>query len=325
LNPNLKDGYEQEWNLTLEKSFGANLISAAYVGNKGSDLYTFETLNYTSPGPGLIQPRRPFTNIGGANYEDSSTDANYNALQLRGERRVAKGLAFTASYTWEKAIDTSDGTYIEGASDTYQQPLNHAAERSLAQYNVANALSLSYIYELPFGHGQTFLSGVSPTANELIGGWQVQGITTIASGPWLSYVTLGWDNLNNGEGASYPNRICNPNLGGGHSDAQKIAMFFDTACFVAPDGGTPTAPSYVFGDSTRHPINDPGSEEWDFAIQKEFAIGEKVRLQFRGEAFNIFNRANFGPPDTTFGTPEFGTITSANPGREIQFGLRLVF
>lgn len=324
LNRNLKDGYEQEWNLTAEKSIGANLISAAYVGSKGSDLYTFESLNVPPPGPGPLQPRRPYQNLGAFTYQDSSTDANYNALQLRGERRVAKGLTFTASYAWEKAIDTSDGTYIEGQGDTYQQPLNHAAERSLAEYNETNALTFSYIYELPFGHGQTFLNAISPTANELIGGWQVQGITTIASGPWQSFVTNGWDNLNDG-GTSYPDRVCNPNLGGGRSNAQKSAMFFNTACFVAPSGGTPVAPSYVYGNSTRHPLADPGDEEWDFAIQKAFGIGEKAQLQFRAETFNLFNRPNFGLPNTSFGTPEFGTITSANPGREIQFGLRLIF
>jgi hypothetical protein len=84
-------------------------------------------------------------------------------------------------------------------------------------------------------------------------------------------------------------------------------------------------PNYQFGNAPRHPITSPGVNNWDFALQKDFALREQMRLRFTAEAFNGFNHPNFGPPNTTFGTPQFGTITSAADGREIQFGLKFSF
>lgn len=320
----IRDAYISQWNLTVEHSFGANLLSVGYLGNKGTELYSFSSPNLAPPGPGPIQPRRPYTNFGGINFQESGTDSSYQALQVKVERRFSNGLSYTASYAWSKCIDTSDGSYIESQSDTYQQPNNRAAERAVCEFDVRNAFTVGYIYELPFGRGKTFLGGVSGVADKLISGWQLQGLTSLFSGDHRLTVTNSWDNLNNG-GVGYPDVICNPNLGGGRSDADKVTMFFNTSCFAAPSGGTVGVPNFTFGDASRHPLDSPGIMNWDLALQKDTIATERLKVQFSAEAFNVFNRVNFSPPNASFGTPQFGTITAAGPGREIQFGLKLLF
>jgi hypothetical protein len=144
------------------------------------------------------------------------------------------------------------------------------------------------------------------------------------SGDHRVAVTNSWDNLNNG-GTGYPDNICNPNLGRGHSSSDKVAKFFSTSCFAAPGGGTIGVPNYRYGDSARHPLESPGLNNWDLAVQKDTVLWERLNFQFRAEAFNFFNRVNFGPPNGSFGTPQFGTLASADAGREIQFGAKILF
>jgi hypothetical protein len=324
IDPHIKDGYVQQWNITLERALGANLISVGYIGNKGTHLYTSGNPNLAPPGPGPINPRRPFANVAGISWEQDGINSIYGGLQVRAERRVATGLSFIVSYAWGHAIDESSGTYIEGQSDPAQQPNNRRAERSNSEYDVRHALTFSYIYDLPFGRGRQFLSGISRAADAIIGGWQFHGLTTLFTGDHRTTVGLSWDNLNNG-GTSYADEICDPSLGRGRSSGQIVAKAFNTACFAPPAGGTIAVPNYQFGNAPRHPITSPGVNNWDFALQKDFALREQMRLRFTAEAFNGFNHPNFGPPNTTFGTPQFGTITSAADGREIQFGLKFSF
>jgi hypothetical protein len=129
-NTNWKDGFVQEYNLTIEHSVGANLFSIAYVGNKGTNLNTSYDINLTQPGPGLIQPRRPFTNIGGTTYFDTDRSSWYNSLQLQATRHFTQNLSLIASYAWQKTLDNGSGTYIEGAASNFQQPLNLKAEKA---------------------------------------------------------------------------------------------------------------------------------------------------------------------------------------------------
>ena len=324
LDTHIKDGYVQEWNLSVERIIAGTLVSMAYVGNTGTHLYSFSNPNLAPPGPGPINPRRPYTNVAGISWEESCCNSNYNALQMRAERRVGKGLSFIVAYAWGHAIDDSSGTYIEGISDPAQQPRNRRAERSNSEYDVRQALTFSYIYQLPFGRGQRFLNGISGVADKFIGGWQFQGITRMLTGDHETNVGLSWDNLNDG-GSGYADEVCDPNLGRGRSSGQKVSMFFNTACFAAPGGGTVGVPNYVFGNAARHPLDSPGIYNWDMGLEKVFAITERLRLRFSAEFFNAFNHPNFSPPNTTFGTPQFGTLTSAADGREIQFGLKLLF
>lgn len=321
--PNIDDGLVQEWNLDLEQTLGANVLSIAFVGNKGTYLYGPGFTDQAPPGPGPLIPRLPITNVQ-VNLAGSAGDANYNALQASWNRRFVRGLSIIVAYAWQHALDNSDGTYIESQSATYQQPNNLKAERADAEFDVRNALTFSYIYELPFGRNHASLGRVGGLTNKLISGWQLQGITKMFSGAHQATVVLSYDNLNDG-GIGYPDMVCDPNLGYGRSNASKIAKFFNTACFVPPAGGKVGVPNYIFGDASRHPLDNPGIVSWDIGLQKETALPKSFQLQFIAEAFNTFNHANFALPDTTFATPEFGKIFSADPGRNVQLGLNLIF
>ena len=248
--------------------------------------------------------------MGGIQYHESSIDSNYNALQLKAQRRFSRNLSFTASYAWGKAINTDDGTYIESRSDSFQQPRNAKAERALAEFDV-HALTFSYIYALPTG------SGMPAPARMILGGWQMIGITRLLTGSPFT-VTNGFDNLNNG-GLGYPDVTCNPNFSSSRSNAQKPAQFFDAGCFARP-------PMYQFGNQGRNILTGPGTQLWDVGLQKEFPFSERYRLEFKAEFFNIFNNVNFGYPNASFGTAQFSTIrsTSEDP-RDIQFGLKFSF
>jgi hypothetical protein len=174
---------------------------------------------------------------------------------------------------------------------------------------VRHALTFSYIY--------AFGTGMRGTAGKILGGWQLIGITRLLTGSPFT-VTNGFDNLNNG-GPGYPDLVCNPNYSGDRSNAQKTAQFFNAGCFVRP-------PLYQFGNQGRNVLTAPGTQLWDIGIQKEFAFTERYKLEFKAEFFNVFNNVNFGYPNASFGTAQFGTIrsTSEDP-RDIQFGLKFSF
>jgi len=345
IQKNARDGYIQQWNLTVEHSIGATSFQVAYVGNTGTQLYQSINVNLPPPGPGPIVPRQPFTQmlvatggvvtpglqpVGAISLQGSGANSNYNGLQVKVQRRFTRNLGFTASYAWSKAIDSSDGSGIESNPEGLQQPLNPAAERGLASFDLPQSLTFDYIYALPMGKGQKFLSdGV--IAN-ILGGWQLQGITSLQSGTPFTVVN-SYDNLNNG-GTGYPDVTCNPNYGRGRSSAQKVAEFFNTSCFVPAGGGVVGTPNYTFGNERRNGVFGPGTNFWSTGLKKNFSL-DRVQLQFSSEFFNVFNHTNLGVvppsvfdgnPNLAFGAPQLGKLFyTAQDAREIQFGLRLSF
>jgi hypothetical protein len=116
-----------------------------------------------------------------------------------------------------------------------------------------------------------------------------------------------------------PDRVGNPNLGGGRSRGQKIAEYFNTTAYAVPPVGTP------YGNSPRDPLIGPGYIDTDISAFKRFAIYEKSDLMFRAEVFNAFNNVNLSNPNGTLGSPQFGKITSSNTPRIMQFALKYEF
>jgi hypothetical protein len=346
IQKDFKDGYIQQWNLTLEHTIGGTLFSLGYVGNKGTDLYRSINVNLAPPGPGPINPRRPFTSmvvaqgglvpagptaVAGISVQGYGANSTYNAMHVKVQRRFAHNLAFTVSYAWGKAIDDNSGSGVEGWTQTQQQPLNSKAERGLANIDYRHSLTFNYIYSLPFGKGQRYLN--KGMAAKIAGGWQVEGITMLQTGSPFTILNAS-DNLNNG-GSGYPDLICNPNYGSGRSSGQKTAGFFNTACFTAPAGGQIGVPNYKFGNEGRDSVIGPGTNVWNVGLLKTTPIKERFKLEFRTEWFNLMNHPNFsvlpesvfqGTPTLSFGIPQFGKIFyTSQDAREIQFGLKLSF
>jgi outer membrane receptor protein involved in Fe transport len=310
LTPNV-----QQWNLTLERQLLPSLVvRAGYVGTRGTHLNINLDENVAYPGPGAVPPRRPYPSVASISAWEPRGPSSYNGLQLSAEKRLSAGVSFLAAYTYSKSLDEGAG----GNSSTgesrinIQNPRDVSADYGLSNFNYSQRFTLSTIYQLPFGRNRQFLSSARGLVDAVAGGWQLTSIVTAQSGAPFS-VSLSTPTANTGT-FTRPNRVCDGNL---PSSRQTLNAFYNVQCFVAP-------PLYTFGNAGRNILIGPGLGTWDLGADKDFVLTEKFGLQFRSEFFNILNRANFGLPNGSIGSPSAGTITTViTNARQIQFALRL--
>jgi hypothetical protein len=222
-------------------------------------------------------------------------------------------------YSFGKSIDDA----ISGSSGQtnrtggYQDINDRRSARAASTFDVAQRFVLSGTYELPFGTGHRFASGAGTGLNRVVSGWQLNSIATFQSGlPFTP--TMAASNLNNAGAYQLPNRVCQGNL---PSDQRNVNRWFDTGCFVAPPPG-------VYGNSGLNILRGPGLAQVDLAVLKNIPLGrEGMRLQFRAEAFNVANRANFRLPNFNIGVVSGGTITNTLTGfgRQVQMVAKFEF
>ena len=314
IQKNWRDGYVHEWNLDQQFSVTPNLVvDVAYVGNKAAKLPDVIPINEAVPGADPDpQARRPFQNFGSITFRTSEGSASYHALQARVERRFTNGLSFLASYTFSKTIN--DQSLYESDTGAPQDIRNLKAEKGLAAQDVRHRFVVSYVYELPFGNGKRFSGSSTGVRELLIGGWQLNGITTFQDGQPFT-VVMGFDNANVGDGTARPNQVANPVLSRGK---RSVSHWFNTDAFVAAPFGT-------FGNAGRNNVIGPGLNDFDFSVLKNFKLSERKRIEFRAEIFNLFNHTNFTSVGTVIDTPSFGQLTASRDPRDIQFGLKFLF
>ncbi len=315
----LRTGYMQHWNLNIERQIGQNgVVEVAYVGSKGTKLLTARDIN--QPQPSVLPPGLPFVPRPDPRFDDidlleSRANSNYNAMQVRYQQRLTRGFSALASYTWSKSIDDASNFFTSAGDPNFpQNSYNVAAERGLSNFDVRHRMSLSYSYELPFRKPGDGLVA------SLVNGWETFGIVTLQSGRPFTVALLS-DIDNSGTGRSIlgfgfndrPNLVGNPELSNRTTD-----QWFNTAAFAFSSPGT-------FGNAGRNILEGPGYQNVNMSILKNTRFNERVNLQFRAEAFNLFNHPNFNLPDNFLGSPTFGRITSARDPRHIQFGLKLLF
>jgi hypothetical protein len=315
LDPSSKVEYTQNWNLTLEDQLSKNLaVSIAYVGSHSIHIMGSRQFNPAVYGPGATvgneNSRRLYPGLGAVELASSYEYAYYDGLQINVTRRVGNGLTLLSNFTYSKSIDnTSSAT--EGNTGP-PNPFNLNSSRGPSDFDQALRFNLSAVYSLPHFD----LSGVE---NILLNGWQVNAIVSANSGfPFT--ILSGTDRSLSGIGNDYADQIGNPARPAGVSQIQE---YFNTAAFTAATIGT-------FGDVSRNSLWGPGYADVDSSIFKNFVLTERFHLQFRAEAFNTLNRANFANPVSTFSSGTFGQITgtvTGNPGspRVLQFALKLLF
>jgi hypothetical protein len=299
-------GYSQEWNLALQRQLPGQLVAQiAYVGSKGTDLQTVFPLNTPQPGPGDVQPRRPFPDFGYIQWNQQSFSSIYHSLQATVERRFSHGFSLLASYTWSKCIDY-DSTDADGTYD----PFNLAMNRGVCDFDVPQLFTMATVYHEPwFQNSNRFVRGV-------LGGWEIAPIISLQSGyPFTPFATTDTSNTGLGSRADVV-AGCNPKLS--NPTPQE---WFNTACFVSPPG----PPIYRFGNAGRNILRGDGIQNVDLGFYKNFKLGEGRSLQIRFEGFNVFNWPSFGLPNATVNTPGYGQITNASAGREIQMAAKLYF
>ena len=262
--------------------------------------------------------------------------STYNSLQAPVTRRFQGGGTLLVAYTNEKLMSNTDTltSWLEsptGGVPGVQDWNNLAGERSLSAQDVSQRLVISYVLDLPFGHGKMFANSFSGLTNGVVSGWGVDGITTFQRGFPLK---IGWSgSATSLESGSFGVANVRPDVVQGcdkKAGGKSLTQYFNTSCFAPP-------PEWGFGDESRVDANlrGPGVNNFDFAVFKRTNITERVGLEFRTEFFNIFNHPYFSQPATGYAGSAtgngFGTITStisggvASPERLIQFALKVVF
>ncbi len=347
--------YLQQWNLTLQQALPANwVISASYAGNKGTKLFGGNyNLNQLDPShyslrlqlqdqvanpffgqisagalSGRIVSRSqlllPFPDYGAVRtFAAHGSSSSYHSLQTTLEKRYTNGLSALVTYTYSKQINDSFSSAGGNAGTTGEFRLgrfNRRIERAVDQNDVAHRFVASAVYELPFGPRKAFLSGATGVFGHLVGGWQINTITTMESGTPL--LVRG---ANNFTGINFPDVLRNPAL---PRDQRSVTRWFDTDAFRNPAdwviGNAPRTLSYLRG---------PGMIDVAFSVFKNIRFTERWNLELRGEAFNALNHVIHNNPNVSF-TPNalgvntnalFGRITGALAARRIQLGLRLTF
>jgi len=355
-------GYVEQWNFDIQRQLPAGFFAdVAYAGSHGVHLEQYSTnVNQLpdtlwSQGVALTTPvtnnmrgnpnsslstatvaagqlERPYPQYNGLSLGGyGCCGSSYNSLQATVTRRFQGGGTLLVAYTNAKLLSNTDTltSWLEGPTGGVpgvQDWNNLKGERSLSAQDVSQRLVISYVLDLPFGHGKKFLSGMSGLANGVVSGWGIDGITTFQRGFPLKISFSGSTPLeaaNLGVSNIRPNVVpgCAKKAGGNH-----LSQWFNTACFAAPPDFGPGSESRV--DPV---LRGPGINNFDFAVFKRTQIGEKLGIEFRTEFFNLFNHPYFGMPATGFGAAGFGVVNStiaggvASPERLIQFALKFVF
>jgi hypothetical protein len=320
--------YVQQWSLSVQREiFRDSTFEVNYIGNKGTHLLMRRNINQALPlDPGIpltdprnsVAARRPFPNF--VTYVDSDWSGNsiYNAMNVKFERR-SNALATTVVYTWAKSIDTKSAAAGIGgqAFNGWQGFLNNhdpKRDRGRSDFDVDHRLVASFVYDLPFGRGKRYGNDLNKAADTIVGGWQVNGIATFQKGFPITITAADVGGLLDTFNTNRANLVGDPDSGA----TGTIASWFNKSAFAQPALG-------VFGDSGRNILRAPGINNFDLSLFKNFAITERMRLQFRLESFNAFNHTQFGGPVTNVTSPQFGQITSARPARINQLGMKLIW
>ena len=302
-------GRVQEWSLGVEyQPNPSSVVGVTYLGSHGSDLYSQMLPNQAVPGPGSVNSRKSFPLLA-ANliWSGPIGTSNYNSMQVRYEQRPWHGLGLVVHYTYSKALDTASNLLSNAANPSVpQNSRNIDAEYSRASFDARHRFLANGLYQVPF-------SSHSGGWNRLVGGWEIGLVLTLQSNTPFSPI-LPQDQSGTGGFADRPNQVGDPN----NIASRTPARFFNTAAFALQQAGT-------FGSAGRNTINGPNYRNLDLSVLKNIVITETHRLQLRVEAFNALNHPNFLIPNRNFGTPQFGTVTSARDGRTMQFGAKYLF
>jgi hypothetical protein len=349
-NPNLQPAIDQQWNLTIQRQLGNKTsVSVGYVGNKidhMSDIFIFNQDQLVGgvavPGPFA----QPLLNCCGTSrptvrFNDSSGIQRYNALQVSVAQRAWQGLQFQANYTWSKCLTNSLGYFgpfgdeeaLPGAvSQTgfgffFQDAYNAKGDYGRCISDAASLFNGYMLYDLPFGKGRRFGGSAEGIANAIIGGWSIASNFTLHTG--FALYPHGVDNSLTGSASPRPNCVAGVSQSGdgtftNPNDPQTFGVFGPH--FLNPDSVTDPA-LHTFGTCPAGAFRGPGLATSDLSVVKSFSISERTNFQFITQFINLTNTPILGAPSSSGGTgvKTFGVITSSNPGRQVQFGMKLIF
>lgn len=313
----------QQWSLGVQHEVFRNAVAElSYVGTKGDHLIRPLDLNFPQPvdtnrvGLANANTVRPYLGYARITWRETSGKSRYHGLLSSFSYRLNNGLSLTASYTFSKTL--TDATNDRDAVDFPQNPLNYQAEYAEARTSRPHIFSASYVYELPW-----FTKDANAFKRAFLGGWQIAGITDIASGQPVARVGLAAAQPQTGITGFYPALVGDPNSGlAGTSDASGLPYIFDPNAFATPANGT-------YGSAPRSFSRLYGRNQTNLTLTKNvyFNAEQDVKLQLRVEAFNVFNHTQFTGVGTVFAanSATFGRPSGARLPREFQFGAKIIF
>ena len=354
---NPRNPYVQSWTLSVERELAANTtLEVNYIGTKSTHLLDRRNIAQPNPIPqaslafcqeqdssgtyinATANPcarvyRNPYPNFNGTYINsDFAGYSNYNAMNIKFEHR-AHDLAATAIYTWAKSLDDKSAAAGVGATGSGYQGFMDNSRPQLdygpSDFDVNNRFVASYVYQLPFGRGKKFAPTINRAADLAVGGWQLSGITTFQTG--FPFGIGGSDPLgllDSGGNRAVYTPGCNI-----HGNLTKPFQRLNPACFSNPALGE-------YGNTGRNFLRQPGINNWDMAIGKDFNFTERLRFLFKMDTFNTFNHHQYGGDvgglivagsggnetvDNGVGDSTFGQITGASSSRILQFSGKITF
>ena len=359
IQPNPPRNYVMQYNLSVQRQLAPSLLaSVTYLGSRGFNnefrvddmnwvLPTLTSAGYLFPNPiGSGKPLNP--NFGRIDRTVWDNPSSYNGLALLLQKQMSHGLQFQVSYTWAKSMDDGSAAYL---SDPFSNSLyntfwfDESLERSVSDFNIAQNLSVNYIWIPPTPHS------LPSAAKPLLGGWEVGGIMTVQTGAPFTPIIGGTPLGGNEEEDDYPNRSKGSGCSTGVNPGN-VQSYINLSCFslpvptpaiaaqCVPFGGTTPIPGTcqnLIGNAGRNSLVGPGLFNFNFSMLKNNyieKISETFNVQFRMEAFNIFNHPNFNAPNSNnavfqqTGAPQGGAgrITgTSTTSRQIQFGLKVIW
>jgi carboxypeptidase family protein/TonB-dependent receptor-like protein len=307
--------YAEQWHLGIERQvWNAMVVDLSYVGSAGKHLVFCYNPNEIQPGPGSQASRRllqPLSNVNTIVQCDPRNRSTYHAGMLRVEQRFANGVQFRVAYTYGKSLDYGGSAASGGgAVGNPQTVTNLRAGHGPSGFDVRHRAAMSWVWELPWGPGRKWLreGGLLGAA---VGGWQLAGIGTITTG--RPFTVTMQTQINNGA-PNWPNRI-----GSGKLDDPTVDLWYNPRDFAAP-------PANTYGDTGRGILYGPGHVNFDTSLSKRFVVLGRSNVEFRWDAFNLFNHPGFGFPQQNFDSPTAGRITTTVvDNRSMQFSLKFNF
>lgn len=328
----------QNWQLSIQREiFGNMVLDVAYVGNRAKNLVILADYNQArpltaaelllpaAPRPSL-QARRPIAGFGTISAVLPEGFSEYNALQVKLERRFAQGLYFLNSFTWSKTLDNASQVLEEpnGNTGTPQNVYDIQNDKGIGAYDQPFNNTTSFVFEVPFGRGRWLGSNLNPVLDSVFGGWVLSGVNTMTSGQPINFRYGPSPVTNNlpsflGGVALRPNVICDPI--NRENRPNPTTGYFVRSCLTTP---TPDQP---FGNAGRNIARSDNFFQFDLGVHKQFRlpINEETRLELRAEFFNLFNKTNFQAANPDITSPAFGNISSTFPARQIQLALKFTF
>ena len=340
-----KDPYVQEWNLTLERDLGKGFaVRGGYSGSHGSNLPTDINLNQLPPNTqgynalvaNATVSAAPFPQLYAISYQTSLGFSNYHSGTVSVKKR-AGGLQMEASYAFTRNLANTAGApnnqaaqpnVNEFGNTLLTDPQNPGLDYGNVSFTRRHRFLMTFLYDLPFGKGRTFLNTGNRLMDAVVGGWELSGIWLWQSGPFLTVSTFS-----DPSGTGY--NICPCNFNGGRADTvsgvnpyagQSINQWINPAAFVDPGNNIGR-----FGNASQGDVVGPGTAVFSASMIKSFAITERFRIQIGAQVANLLNHPNYQPPASlNTSVPAFGQITAmqtaeAGGPRQIQLTGRIVF